>query len=92
MPVSLAVDNTASPQISKPSALFQVWAWDVGEMEPKAVSKRCFSKDRAHDMAKRALLYDTAQYTGVKDLSKDWPYWDKVYTVKEGIVVESDVE
>lgn len=92
MPASLAVDNTPSPQINKPSALYQVCAWDVGEMEPKLINNRCFSKSYAHDIAKRALLYDTAQYTGVKDLSKEWPYWDKVYTVKEGIVVESDVE
>lgn len=77
----------ANPQ----ERMLQVMAWDIGEQEPYLITQ-CYDYKIADRVARNTLLYDRAEYTGIKDLTKDFPYWEKIYMVKDGIVQESEIE
>jgi len=76
-----------------PNSRYSVVAWNHDELEHKVVHKELYSLTQAEKLAKEALLHDEAEYTGVKDLTKEFPYWEKVYTFnRKGELVEAEVE
>ena len=81
--------NNVLTLVVPPTTLYQVVAWDVGDDKPTILKSKVYSRDAAIREAKNFLLYDVAEYTGVKDLTKSHPFWDTVFTVKGGKVVEA---
>jgi hypothetical protein len=81
------------PTPSSSNKRYSVVAWNHDELDHKVVHTELYSLTHAEKLAKEALLHDEAEYTGVKDLTKEFPYWEKVYTFnRKGELVESVVE
>lgn len=71
---------------------YEVMAWDIGDTYPRVVKDQCTTLSKAKALAKEELMYGTARYTAVKDSRLAAPFYEKIYTLKYGLLVEDEVE